>query len=226
MPKDSRARTRAIRERMAETGQSYTQAAASVAVPRMNRDLPPAGYMVDLMFAELMAAGRRAAIAAPEDLAEAAAAVQAALTPMWPQVVPEAARDVLLACAQIAVGRGVTDLPSTVDNITAATMLKLTAGWVAAGGPDAGPRFTPPTAYASSAAFDRDEDAETFAAVALLLAVAHPALPELDDDERDPWPRCPECGSDDPQGEYGCVCWDPSACSECGDNSGTCECWA
>ncbi len=30
-----------------------------------------------------MAAGRRAAIAASEDLAEATAAVQAALTPLW-----------------------------------------------------------------------------------------------------------------------------------------------
>ena len=40
-------------------------------------------------------AGRRAAIAAPEDLAAAAAAVRAAIAPLWPQVVPEAARDVL-----------------------------------------------------------------------------------------------------------------------------------
>jgi hypothetical protein len=63
------------------------------------------------MFAEIMTAGRRAAIAAPGDLAAAAAAVQIALAPMWPQVVPEAARDVLSTCAQLAVGRGVTALP-------------------------------------------------------------------------------------------------------------------
>lgn len=81
MPKDSRARTRAVRARMAETGQTYTQAAVSLAVPaQMNRDLPPSDAAITLIFAEIMAAGRRAAIAASDDLAEAAAAVQAALT--------------------------------------------------------------------------------------------------------------------------------------------------
>ena len=226
MPKQSRARTRAVRDRMAATGENYTQAAASLTVPRMNRDLPPAGPMVTLMFAEIMAAGRRAAIAQEPGLPdEAAAAVQAALTPLWPHVVPEAARDVLVTCAQIAVNDGITRLPATVDSITARTMLELTAEWVAAGSPDPGARMTPPAAYASSAAFDRDEDAETFAAVALLMAVAHPAVPELDDDEDGrPW-TCPECGGDDPKGTYGCGCWDPSACSECGGNSGTCGCW-
>ncbi len=191
---------------MAATGQTYTHATASLAAPpRMTRDLPPAGPMAALMFAEIMATGRRAAIAAPGDLAEAAAAVQAALTPMWPHVVPEAARDALVTCAQIAVSRGITELPSTVSNITAAAMLELTAGWVAAGSPDPGARFTPPVAYASSAAFE-----------------AAPAR-ELDGGD---WPvGCPECGGDDPQGTYGCACWDPAACSECGDNSGTCGCW-
>jgi hypothetical protein len=213
---------------MHETGQTYTQAAASLAVPaQMNRDLPPSGAVITLIFAEIMTVGRRAAIAASDDLAEAAAAVQAALTPMWPQVIPEAARDVLTTCAQIAVSCGITELSSTVSNITATTMLELTAGWVAAGSPDPGARFTPPVAYASSAAFDRSEDAETFAAVALLIAAAHPAghACDVDDDEDGrPW-TCPECGGDDPQGTYGCECWNPSACSECGDNSGTCGCW-
>jgi len=225
MPKDSRARTRAVRARMAGTGQTYTQAAVSLAAPpRMNRDLPPSGAAITLMFAEIMAAGRRAALAASDDLAGAAAAVQAALTPMWPHVVPEAARDVLMTCAQIAVSRGVTELPPDLGNITAATMLELTAGWAAAGSPGPGARFTPPAAYASSAAFDRAEDAETFAAVALLMALAHPPAPVHDNDGY--WSAaCPECGGDDPQGTYGCQCWDPSACSECGGNSGTCGCW-
>jgi hypothetical protein len=193
----------------------------------MERDLPPTGPVAVLMFAELMATGRRAALTQePGLLDEAAAVVQVALTPLWSRVVPEAARDVLVTCAQIAVNDGITRLPDTIGNITARTMLELTAGWVAAGSPDPGARMTPPAAYASSAAFDRDEDEETFAAVALLLAVAHPSASELDDEDGGrPW-TCPECGSDDPQGEYGCVCWDPSACSECGDNSGTCECWA
>lgn len=226
MPKDSRARTRAVRTRMAATGETYTQArAALLAPPRMDRDSPPDPLVAALMFGELMAAGKRAAIRQEPGLpAEAAAAVQDALTPLWPRVVPEAARDVLITCAQIAVNRGITGLSADIDNITAATMLELTAEWAAAGSPDSGARFTPPAAYASSAAFDRTEDAETFAAVAVLLAVAHPAGPELDDDDGRPW-TCPECGGDDPQGTYDCACWDPSACSECGGNSGTCGCW-
>ena len=228
MPKDSRALTRAARSRMAATGETYTQArAALLAPPRMDRDSPPDTLVASLMFGELMATGRRAAIAQEPGLPdEAAAAVQDALTPLWPRVVPEAARDVLVTCAQLAVSQGITRLPDSAGSITAATMLELTAEWVAAGSPDPGARMTPPAAYASSAAFDRTEDAETFAAVALLLAVAHPAeaARELDDD--DDWPAsCPECGSDDPQGTYGCQCWDPSACSECGSNSGTCGCW-
>lgn len=226
MPKDARALTRAARSRMAATGETYTQArAALLAPPRMDRDTPPDSLVAALMFGELMATGRRAAIAAPEDLADAADAVQAALTPLWPQVVPEAARDVLITCAQIAVGHGVTGLPPGVDNITAATMLELTAGWVAAGSPAPAVRFTPPTAYASSAAFDRDEDELTFGAVALLLALAHPPAPASEPDGEDWPPSCPECGGDDPKGTYGCQCWDPTACSECGSNSRTCGCW-
>jgi hypothetical protein len=68
---------------MQGTGQTYTQAAVSLAAPaQMNRDLPPSGAASTLMFAEIMAVGRRAALAASDDLAGAAAAVQAALTPM------------------------------------------------------------------------------------------------------------------------------------------------
>jgi len=85
----------------------------------MDRGTPPDGLVAALMFGELMAAGRRAAVAAPDDLAEAAAAVQAALTPLWSRVVPEAARDVLTTCAQIAVSRGVTELPASAGSITA-----------------------------------------------------------------------------------------------------------
>ncbi len=108
MPKDSRALTRAARARMA-FGETYTQARAGLLTPpRMNRDMPPDGLVAALMFGELMAAGRRAAITAPVGLAAAAAAVQTAITPLWPQVVPEAARDVLVACAQLAVNRGIT----------------------------------------------------------------------------------------------------------------------
>jgi hypothetical protein len=228
MPKDSRARTRATRTRMAATGETYTRARAGLASPpRMDRDTPPDSLVTALMFGELMAAGRRAAITAPGDLAAAAAAVQTAITPLWPQVTPEAARDVLVACALQAVARGIIDLPASIDDITAGAMLELTAGWVAAGSP--GARFTPPVAYASSAAFDRDEDAATLAAVSLLMAVAHPAAggvsPEGWPAEDEDWPACPECGGDDPKGTYGCECFNPSACSECGDPDGRCDCW-
>jgi hypothetical protein len=228
MPKDSRARTRATRTRMAATGETYTQARAGLASPpQMDRDTPPDSLVAALMFGELMAAGRRAAITASEDLAAAAAAVQTAITPLWPQVVPEAARDVLVACAQLAVGRGITALPASTGDITAGAMLELTAGWVAAGSPSA--RFTPPVAYASSTAFDRDEDAATLAAVSLLMAVAHPAVgvvsPEDWPADGEDWPACPECGGDDPKGTYGCECFNPSACSECGDPDGRCDCW-
>ena len=224
MPKDSRALARAARARMAVTGETYTQARDGLLnPPGMDRDSPPDNLVAALVFGELMAAGRRAAIRQEPGLpAEAAAAVQDSLASLWPRVVPEAARDVLITCAQIAVSRGITGLPADIDSITAATMLELTAEWVAAGSPDPGARLTPPAAYASAAAFDRTEDAETFAAVAVLLAVAHPAAAGLDDDSL--W-TCPECGSDDPQGTYGCNCWDPAACSECGDNSRTCGCW-
>ena len=30
---------------------------------------------------------------------------------------------------------------------------------------------------------------------------------------------------DDPQGTYGCECWNPAACSECGAPDGACGCW-
>ena len=90
MPEDSRARTRAVRAQMAATGQTYTQAAATLDTPRMNRDLPPAGPMVALMFAELMTTGRRAAVAQEPGLpAEAAAAVQAARSRCGPTSYPK-----------------------------------------------------------------------------------------------------------------------------------------
>lgn len=190
MPKDSRARSRATRTRMAATGENYTQ--ALTAPPGMERDHQPFGPVIELMFADVMVAGKRAAMSAPPgDLAAAVTAVRKTIAPMWPRLVPEAARDVMIACAQLAVTLGVTELPAALDSITAADMLELTAEWVAAGSPAPRVKFTPPTAYASSSAFDRDEDAETFTAVCLLLAIAHPASPPatgrpvLDDDQDD-----------------------------------------
>ena len=196
----------------------------------MDRDTPPDGLVAALMFGELMAAGRRAAVAAPDDLAAAVAAVHAAIAPLWPQVVPEAARDVLVACAQLAVTCGITELPAGIEDQTAAGMLELTATQPASGSPETAGGFAPHVAYASSAAFDRDEDAATLAAIALLMAVAHPAAnvvsPEDWPADNEDWPAaCPECGGDDPKGTYGCECWNPAACSECGDPDGDCDCW-
>lgn len=114
-------------------------------------------------------------------------------------------------------------------------MLELTADWVASGSPERPGAVSPPAAYASSAAFDRDEDAETVAAASLLLlAVAHPArlaatpatMDEYDDadcrygyagyadwgDEDDPWGRyCTECGANS---HYECDC----PCPVCGQD--------
>lgn len=196
--------------------------------PRMDRDSAD-GVTATLAFAELMAAGGCAARAAGDGgLPAAVASVRAAVLPLWSRTVPEAARDVLVACADLAVTRHVVAVPDELDeSLIASEILDLTAGWVADKRPaPAGGRFTPPVAYASSCAFDRDEDAVVLDAVCLLLALAHPA-----DDVATPedWQAddrvCPECGGGDPQGTYGCSCFDPSACRECGDNTGRCDCW-
>lgn len=212
MPRDSRARTRAARARMAATGQTYTEAlAALTGPPGMERDEQAAPAMAALMFAEVMVTGKRAAEAAGDDLAAATAAVRAAITPMWPQLVPEVARDVLMTSARLTVARGVTELPAGTEDPTAATTLELTATWVAAGSPDPGGRGGPPSAWASSVAFDRDEEPELLAAVCLLLALAHPPAPARDDD-RDDFDSfydpayCPECGADLDAGEYSYAC--------------------
>ena len=105
MPKDSRARTRAARARQAASGGTYTQALTATAIPAMNRDAPGSiAVAAALGFGELMAAGARAARAtAGERLPAVIAAVREAVIPLWPRTIPEAARDVLVACADLAV---------------------------------------------------------------------------------------------------------------------------
>jgi hypothetical protein len=223
MPKSSHSRdTRAARARQRATGERYTQALAATAWTPMLRDAPPGPGTTELVFMDLMIAGERAALGAPPGhLPAAVSAVRKALTPKWPLVHPEAARDVLITCAELAVGRNVASVPAEAGpDVIADAMLELTAGWVAAGRPSS--RFTPPAAYASSAAFDRDDDKATFAAVCLLLALAHPAseaaYPAAGDydgewDEYDEYGgarspdedgRCFECGAD-PNSPYCCV---------------------
>jgi hypothetical protein len=112
------------------------------------------------------------------------------LKPDAPGRVAGALRDVLVACAQLAVSRGITTLPAAIEDETAASMLELTAEQAASGSPGSASGFAPPVAYASSAAFDRDEDAAALSALAPLMAIAHPAAPgrpaggEEDYDER------------------------------------------
>jgi hypothetical protein len=236
MPRDSRALTRAARARMAATGETYTQARAGILTPRMDRDSAH-GVTAALAFAELMAAGGRAARAVGDGgLPAAVAAVRAAVLPLWPRTVPEAARDVLVACAGLAVTRHVVAVPDelgelgeslTGGSLIASAMLELTAEWDAdERPPPASGRFTPPVAYASSCAFDRDEDATVLDAVCVLLTLAQPAGDVASPEDWDAdYGTCPECGGDDPQGTYGCSCFDSAACSECGDNTGRCECW-
>jgi hypothetical protein len=45
------------------------------------------------------------------------------------------ARDVLVACAQVAVSRGITALPADIEDETAVSMLELTAAQPASGSP-------------------------------------------------------------------------------------------
>ena len=231
MPKDSRARTRAVRTRMAFTGETYTQARAGLAAPpRMDRDTPPDGLVAALMFGELMAAGRRAAVAAPADLAAAAAAVHAAIAPLWPQVVPEAARDVLVACAQLAVTRGITALPAGIEDETAASMLELTAAQPASGSPGTARRVRPARRLRQLGRVrprrGRRDAGRPRAADGRRPPAADVVPPEDWPADNEDWPAaCPECGGDDPKGTYGCECWNPAACSECGDPNGDCDCW-
>lgn len=157
----------------------------------MNRDTLPGPGSVALATGELMVTARRLtarlprlAESSPEQLAAAVAVVRAGVLELWPQVMPEAARDVMLTCAETACEAGVREVPGAVADMLpgeldgAAGMLELTAEWIAAGRPErAAGGFAPPYAFASSVAFDRDEDTETLASVSVLLTLAHLALP-------------------------------------------------
>jgi hypothetical protein len=152
----------------------------------MDRDRPPTGADVALATGELMVRGRRAVAAwpdvAPNTLPALVAEVRAAVSELWPRVPPEAARDVMLAAAEMACQAGVTEVPAEVAEVYAGELdgadgtLSMMRDWLAAGRPEPtnGP-FTPPLAFASSVAFDRDEDAETLTSLSVLLVLAHVA---------------------------------------------------
>ena len=54
------------------------------------------------------------------------------------------ARDVLVACAQVAVSRGITALPADIEDETAVSMLELTAAQPASGSPGTAGGSAPP----------------------------------------------------------------------------------
>jgi hypothetical protein len=157
----------------------------------MDRDNPPVGVTVALQTAELLTLARRATMGlprlaeqTPEGLRSAVQVMEIRLAEVWPHVVPETARDVMLAAARIACDARLRQVPEAIleafpntQTMTADAVLELTAEWVDAGEPDPGAGFTPPVAYASSAAFDRDEDEETLVSLAVLLTLAHLAIP-------------------------------------------------
>lgn len=107
MPKDTRAQTRAARQRQRETGESYMQALAAVQPPRLDRDQAAAATAMRTMgFAQLMAAGAKARMFPAVHQGGAGAVVREAVTPLWPRITPGAVADVLVTCAGMIVSRG------------------------------------------------------------------------------------------------------------------------
>jgi hypothetical protein len=159
---------------------------AAPAVPTMDRDHPPSGADVALATGELMARGRRAVAAWPDvrpnELPALVNEVRITVSELWPRVPPEAARDVLVAAAELACRAGVTEVPAELGEVYAGEldgaegMLALTREWLAETyASDRREATPPPVAFASSVAFDRDEDAETLTSLAVLLVLAHVA---------------------------------------------------
>ena len=233
--------SREARARQAATGESYTRARRAATLscsgtPQLYRDEAGASTVArTLGFAQLMAAGAKARAFPTVYPGGAGAVVREAVTPLWPRTTPEAVADVLVTCADMIVSRGepADVLDGWGDCPVAADMLAITAEWAANGrpAPTNGP-FTPPSALASSMAFDRDEDAAVLHGTWVLLALAHQRsdedlAAEAEGGEDDDWDdTCDECGGElRGKGTYGCSCWNPTACDECGDPNGDCDCW-
>lgn len=154
--------------------------------------LPP-----ELVAARLMARARQAtarlhrlAWQDPECLAAAVDAVRSAIAELWPQVSPEAARDVMLEAASTACLNGVTTQVavagiSSGDLAAVRRMLELADKWfivdhyrAALGRTGLSPdQAAEASAFASSLASGRSYDQETFATLSVLLALAGLAAP-------------------------------------------------
>lgn len=232
MQKDNRGLTVAARRRQRETGETYMQALAAVKPPRLNRDEADAtSAMATMGFAQLMAAGAKARAFPAVYPGGAGAVVREAVTALWPRVTPGAVTDVLVACAGVVAARREDDpLDGWGECPVAEALLEMSAAHPVPALPG-----SPPYALAAGLAFDRDEDEAVLHGTWVLLALAHerghepgfglgdPGDDDWGDDDRG---ACGECGGElRGKGTYGCECWDPAACSECGDNSGRCDCW-
>lgn len=156
----------------------------------MNRDSTPTPAAITIATAQLLVTARWAwhKLSANYGLtmATAVAPMAAALRQLWPSTPPESARDALCISARAAVIGGITKVPMQDPDFTASTLLELTAGWLAANpghevtGAPIGLPGNPPLAFASSCAFDRDEDAETLRSLAVLCVLAEMAAkPEM-----------------------------------------------
>lgn len=153
----------------------------------MNRDGTPTGAVITMHTTELIVTGRQTwhKLSANGGLAVVPAVdgIAAALRQLWPSIPPESARDALCIAARAAVVGGITEVPVRDPDFTASTMLELTAELLAADpghqvtGAPIGPRMNPPLAFASSCAFDREEDAETLHSLAVLCVLAEMGKP-------------------------------------------------
>lgn len=147
----------------------------------MRRDPAPTAAVVAVSAAALMAAAERAVCAHHSAPLAAAEAIRTALASLWDGVPPEAVRDVLVTAARGAVEGGSAVVPAVVaarwparDLFAAAGLLKFAGAAVASGCPERGPAKSKPLQlFASSCAFDRDEDGGTLTSLAVLLALAH-----------------------------------------------------
>jgi hypothetical protein len=168
------------RQLLNERRQAARQSPRAQPQPRrintVNRDQPPhsdeaVAYTVGLM----LDVGHNTVTGTPiarRNPAAALAAVREAIEPFWQWTNPETARDVMIHGARLAWQSGVTSCPEDLADDSAETMLEFTAATV----PDVSPQAA--WAFASSVAFDRDEDAETFQTLCVLLVLAYLREPD------------------------------------------------
>jgi hypothetical protein len=224
---------REARERMAATGESYTAARRAVArqaataladdgPPQLNRDPADAtSAMLTMGFGQLMAAGARARAFPTVYPGGAGAVVREAVTSLWSQVIPGAVADVLCACVEMIVSQGKSaDILDGWGSCPVAAAMLRTATWTAGG------RWA-----AARTWVDTEPEADVLLGTWVLLALAHQRSDEdlaadAEGGEDDDWDAtCDECGGELwGKGTYGCECWNPAACEECGDGNGDCDC--